>query len=247
MPAKRRRTLSRNPFQRLEMWDKKMNPSVYSAYLEATKPLAIPKVGAYQVTHESLISLVRSALSGFPSELAVMQQYMWFAEKLWKLSNQYKGNALQKEADALYLWHLARGGNDLALRAVAKALGIIISSTEEILERAMAPLLLKVLAEGSVTADGSEQTILDYRGLAMISGYIDLSSMEEEDEIVVRVYTQIESGGEFKLYRQETIIGKQIEPALYVLSRLSAYGFRVTVQQTKGSYKTFKYVFVKGV
>lgn len=247
MPARRRSTLSRSPIERAQMWDAKVRGDVYATQLSATKPLALPKVASYMATHEHLISVVKSVVGRFGTEASRTQEYMWYAEKLEKIARTYKDKALQVQADSLYLWYVSRGMNDVVLRSIAQALGIRISPIGEIMERVLSPLLLKILAEGSITADGSEQTILEYHGLAMISGYIDLSSMDEDDEVVVRAYTIIERGGEFKLYSSKPFTGRQAEPALYVLPRLSAYGFKVTIQQTKGSHKTFKYLFVKGV
>lgn len=247
MPARRRGMLSRSPIERVQMWDAKVRGDVYAEQLSATKPLALPKVASYMATHEHLISVVKSVVGRFGTEASRTQEYMWYAEKLEKIARTYRDKALQVQADSLYLWYVLRGMNDVVLRSIAQALGIKISPMGEIIDRVLSPLLLKILAEGSITADGSEQTILEYHGLAMISGYIDLSSMDEEDEVIVRAYTIIERGGEFKLYRSETFIGRQAEPALYVLPRLSAHGFKVTIQQTKGSYKTLKYLFVKGV
>jgi len=247
MPARRRRTLSRSPIERVQMWNAKMKGDIYATQLSATKPLALPKVTSYMVTHEYLISIVKNIAEKFETEASRTQEYMWYAEKLEKITRTYKGEALQMQADSLYLWYVSRGMNDAMLRAIAQALGIKISPMEVIMERVLSPLLLKILAEGSITANGNEQPILEYHGLALVSGYIDLSSMDEEDEVIVRAYTIIERGGEFKLYSSKPFTGRQAEPALYVLPRLSAYGFKVTIQQTKGSYKTFKYLFVKGV
>lgn len=89
--------------------------------------------------------------------------------------------------------------------------------------------------------------MFEYHGLAVISGYIDLSNMEDGDEIIIRAYQKIERDGDWKLYRPETFVGRQIETALYVMPRLSAYAFKITIQQTSGTPKTFKYFFVKSV
>jgi hypothetical protein len=247
VPARRRRTLDRSPVRRAALWDSKMRGDVYGLQLEATKPLALPRVGGYQATHEHLISLVKEALSSLPSEASVLQEYMWYAEKLWRLTQTYGGPALQKEGDALYLWYLARGRSDIALRTVARALGINISPVEDIMDRVLAPILLKVIARGTLLADGSEQAVAEYAGaVALVSGYLDLSNMVEGDSVTVRSYVRIREGGEYVLYRSETFYGRPPEPALYLLPRLVGYAFKVTLQQTAGAFKNFDYLFVKG-
>lgn len=247
MPARRRRSMDRSPINRLEMWNRKMNPSVYATVLEKTKPLALPKVAGYQVTHEYIISLVKSALQNYPSEIAIMQEYMWYAEKMWKISQKYKSTALQNEADALFLYYLARGRNENALRTIALAFNIKISSSDIIFERIGVPALLSIIGKGTILTDGTEQTILTYVGLAIIQGYIDLSNMTEGDEVTIRIYVKIKETGDYKLYAPETYYGKQPAPAIYVTPKLSGYAFKVTIQQTQGTYKSFDYLFTKSL
>jgi len=248
MPARRRRSLSRSSVERAELWDKKMSGDVYATLLPDLKKNAMGKVISYQATHEYLISIVKSVLSKFGVEAFLLQQYMWYAEKLWRLTQEYKSDALQKEADALYLWHLARGGNDLALRGVAKALGINISTIEDIVEKTLSPIILKIIGQGTITTNGTEQVVIEYTGsISSISGYIDLSNMVDGDSITINAYVKIKETGDYVLYRPETYSNKQTEPALYVMPRLSGYAFKVTIQQTQGSYKNFDYLFVKGV
>jgi hypothetical protein len=248
VPARRRRSLSRSSTERTRLWNAKVKGDIYAQQLLAVKDMALEKVAGYQATHEYLISIVKLATSKFGAEGQLVQEYMWYAEKLWKLIQTYKSNALQKEADALYLWYLARGRSDLALRAVANALGIKISSLEDIAESTLTPALIKVVKKDTIVTDGSEQTLLEYIGnISTIAGYIDMSNMSADDTVIVRSYVKIKEGGEYVLYHPETFIGEQTEPALYTLPRLSGFAFKITIQQTGGTFKNFDYLFVKGV
>jgi hypothetical protein len=238
----------RDPVLRTKMWEAKVKGDIYAQQLEAVKPLALPAVAGYQATHEHLISVVKGVLAALGTEQSLLQEYMWYAEKLWKYTQQYGGDALQRQADALYLWYLARGRNDVALRAVAQSLGVKISPLEEIVERVLAPALISVVAKGTLTADGTEQALLEYSGrISTIAGYVDLGNMEEGDVVVIRIYVRVTEDSDFRLYRSETFEGRQVEGALYVLPRLSGLAMRVTLQQTAGTFKTFGYLFVKGV
>jgi hypothetical protein len=247
MPARRRRTLDRSPIRRAQMWDKKMSGEIYATLLPPLKELAMPKITGYQATHETLIANVKSALSNFPSETPILQEYMWYAEKLWKFTQHYGSQALQNEADALYIWYLARGRNDVALRVVAKSLGINISPIEDIMDKILSPILLKIIKKETMLANGTEQTLVEYSGtIALISGYIDLSNMTEGDEVTITSYVKIKDGGEYIRYRSETFTGKQPEPAVYVLPRLAGIALKVTLKQTAGTFKSFDYFFVRG-
>lgn len=237
--------LSRSPFQRAKMWSAKMEPESYSKYLSATKNLASLQIMDYQVTHEFLISTVKKILASLPKEQSITQEYMWYAEKLWKLTQTYKSSALQKQADALYIWYMARGLNDVALRAIAQALGIKVSPIEEIVDRILAPTLLRVIGKGSITTDGTEQVIFEYMGLATIGGYIDLSNMTDGDTIVIQTFVKIKEDGEYIRYAIDTFVGRQEAPALYFPPRLTAYAYKVVIQQIAGAPKTIDYLFVK--
>jgi hypothetical protein len=247
MPARRRRSLIRSAVQRAEMWDAKMKGDIYKIQLEAVKDRALRRVAAYQSMHEQLIATVKRIVAGSPEPFLV-QEYMWFAEKMLKLLITYNDDALQKEADALYLWYLARGRNDVTLRMVAQSLGIKISPLEHIAERVLTPLLISIVGKGTIIADGSEQTLIEYAGrIASISGYVDLSNMDVGDAVTIRCYVKIREDSDYKLYRSETFEGKQPEPALYMLPRLSGFALKTTLQQTSGAYKSYDYLFVKGV
>ena len=136
MAKKRRRTLSRDPIQRFRMWDAKVKGDIYATQLEAIKPLARDRVLEYQVTHEYLIRLVREVLAKYGKDFQIMQEYMWYASKLWRLTQVYKSSALQLEADAWFMYYLIRGRDEQILREIASRLGINISDIKTILLRA---------------------------------------------------------------------------------------------------------------
>jgi len=247
MPARRRRSLFTYPIERTRMWDAKMNPEVYREYLLATKPRALEKVAKYQSSFQTILTNVKGVIVQLEENPSLTQEYMWYAEKLWKYTQTYSSQGLQLQADALFLWYLARGLREDVLRAIARTLGIKISDTEIIMERLGVPAMLKVIAKGSIITNGTEQQILEYVGLATISGWIDLSNMKFGDEIIIRVYTKIKEDGDYVLYTSEPYMGEQTKPALCILPRLTGYAYRVTIEQTAGSYKSFDYLFVKGL
>jgi len=246
MPARRRRTASRSPSQRFRMWDAKVKGDVYATQLKAVKPIVLDRVATYQATHEYLISMVRNIVGQSGDEGALIHEYLWYAQKLWKFAHTYKSKALQLQSDALFLWYLARGRNEVILRTVALALGIKISSTENIIERIWVPILLQEIGKGTLIADGTEQTLLEYVGMAMIQGYIDLQNMTEGDTVRIRAYVKIIEDGDYKLYEEEVYSGAQPQPALYFVPKLSGYAFKATLEQIAGVYKSFDYVFVRG-
>jgi len=105
---------------------------------------------------------------------------------------------------------------------------------------------LEPLAEGNLSADGSEQTIVESDdGLAILSGFISLKELDTGDTVVVRGYAWINN--HYGLYGQDTYSGAQPEPALRFTGIRFKDKFLVTLQQTAGSYKSFDYEFMKEV
>jgi len=135
MVRKKKGKVRRTPSGRLTLWDRKMDASTYSAILPRVKPLAIKDVRMYQVAHEDLITLVKSVIMKYGTEYVRIYGYLSYAEKIWKAKQHFSSKALQLEADAQFLYWLARGYYEDILREIAKKLGVEISSWSILLER----------------------------------------------------------------------------------------------------------------
>ena len=104
---------------------------------------------------------------------------------------------------------------------------------------------LEEVAVGTLTADGTEQTVLEKASMGTFEGWVDLSNMASGDVVVIKVYVKAKSGGSFRQYDSASYSNAQTNPAVHV-TRLSAkYGIKITLQQTVGSYRSFDYNFFK--
>lgn len=101
--------------------------------------------------------------------------------------------------------------------------------------------------EGKLTADGTEQVVVDAPSLLNLEGYIDLSKMVSGDTVVLKRYVKIEENGEYRLHADEIYTGAQAQPLIRFPFMASYYGMKVTLQQTAGTYKSFAYQFFKEV
>lgn len=135
MAKKRRRSLVSSPTQRFRMWDAKVEPESYREYLTSVKDFAREKMMAYQADYQNVLNIVKSIVNKYGIETHLIQEYMWYALKLYKLVNTYRDKALQDEADAWFLYYLVRGRVEQLLREIAMSFGINISSTKDILKR----------------------------------------------------------------------------------------------------------------
>jgi hypothetical protein len=115
-----------------------------------------------------------------------------------------------------------------------------------VLDRLLAPT---TPSEGSVTADGSEQTVVEATGTLefQLDGYIDLTNMASGDTVVVREYMKIQSAGDYVKYAEETYSGAQSIPLLHILTKPARYGLKVTLRQTAGTNRSYPYQFFKRI
>jgi hypothetical protein len=107
------------------------------------------------------------------------------------------------------------------------------------------PVLLQEFKVATLTADGTEQTVIESSVIGEIEGWIDLANMASGDTVTIKVYVKMKSGGTYRLYDSTTYSGAQTNPAIHVVKLSAKYGFKVTFQQTAGLYRTFDYNFFK--
>lgn len=98
---------------------------------------------------------------------------------------------------------------------------------------------------GTLTADGTEQTVFESDEVGEFSGYVDLANMVAGDEVTVRVYIKIKSDGDYRKWKGYTFNDAQDESALRMPPLQCSYGYKATLQQIEGTYRTFDYTFFK--
>jgi len=110
-------------------------------------------------------------------------------------------------------------------------------------------LKLTHLGDGVFKADGSEQIVFEYERVEpfRISGQMDLQEMEEGDVVLVRQYFKIRREEPYKLFLPWEYRGKQEYPVKRITPKEAMYGFRITLQQTAGLFKTFRWIFYAGL
>lgn len=114
------------------MWDAKMRGDIYAAILERTKDLGLEKMQFYQAAYQHVLDTVREILAERGVETHLLQEYMWYALALWRLTQRYRGNAIVKEGTGIYLRYSWLGRDEYALREIAKAMAIQVPEWDEI-------------------------------------------------------------------------------------------------------------------
>ena len=100
-------------------------------------------------------------------------------------------------------------------------------------------------AEGTLTADGTEQVVSEISEVSRFSGYVSLAKMQAGDSVVIRQYTKLFATWE--KYGEVTYSNAQAEPVIYFTPKEIASAIRVTLEQTAGPSRTFDYKFIKEV
>lgn len=104
---------------------------------------------------------------------------------------------------------------------------------------------LEPVVEGTLIADGTEQTLVENDVLSLLTGYLSLDNMQAGDSVIIRQYVRI--NGVYTLYASETFSGVQTEPGLHFQTRPTKDNSKITLQQTAGGYRSFDYEFVREV
>ncbi len=103
----------------------------------------------------------------------------------------------------------------------------------------------EICASGTITADGTEQTIAELEEATRISGYLSLSNMQAGDILVVRQYFNFGTANE--RYASATYSGAQSDPIIYFTPKEIAPNTKITIQQTAGTYRSYQYEILKEV
>ncbi|MBU2177449.1 MAG: hypothetical protein KJ556_20345 [Gammaproteobacteria bacterium] len=130
-----------------------------------------------------------------------------------------------------------------------------------------------LVGEGDLTADGTEQCLIEETGLGLLEGYVDLDEMESGDEvvlvskednklgyleghvdltpmqtgdtIVVKEYMQIKAAGAYVLYATKSYSDAQDPPLLHVQTKPAKDKIKVTATQTAGTNRTLDVQFYR--
>ena len=100
-------------------------------------------------------------------------------------------------------------------------------------------------SQDTLTADGSEQDVVEITSLGQLEGFIDLANMQSGDGITIKEYIKLKSGGTYRLYDSASYSGAQSLPALHVVKLPAKYGAKVTLEQTAGTNRDYDYNFFK--
>lgn len=94
----------------------------------------------------------------------------------------------------------------------------------------------------TIKTSSKEKTLVECKGTKQYCGFLDITAMTKSDSIVLRAYVRIRKKGSYILFIESTYSKGQREGAIRFHVPMSPLGTRITIQQTKGSPKTFDFI-----
>ena len=119
---------------RVQKWDKKLNPEDYAKFLLATKDLARELFTNYQAIEEYILKKIKPIVDKYGHEAQRFNTYVWFALSCWYYTQRYKDKALKMMIDLNYLYWSAMGLNTQLLKEIACSIAICPDNIENIIE-----------------------------------------------------------------------------------------------------------------
>lgn len=95
------------------------------------------------------------------------------------------------------------------------------------------------------TMDGTEQTLFESTELGEYNGQVFFDKMQAGDTITLRVFLKDEEDATYKLRDSKAFNGVQTASAIGFLSVIGKVGYKVTAQQSAGTYRQVTHQWFK--
>jgi len=105
--------------------------------------------------------------------------------------------------------------------------------------------MLSTVSSGSITANGTEQTVYSTTSAGIYGGIIDTSNMASGDKVTLRLYVAINSTPTYVKVDTLDLEDAQTNPGVLIARTPAPYGFKVTLEQTAGTNRSYSYLIWK--
>lgn len=108
-----------------------------------------------------------------------------------------------------------------------------------------AGIKVEVAAHGTLIADGTEQEVAELLSATPVKfyGWISLDEMDIGDKVTIRTYAKDEAGN-YRVHAVELYADVLEQPMVNLVIKVTE-AYRVTLEQTAGTYRSFDYRFFK--
>jgi len=104
---------------------------------------------------------------------------------------------------------------------------------------------VELVSHGTLLADGTEQEMAELLSATPVKfyGWISLDEMDIGDKVTIRTYAKDEAGA-YKVHATELYQDALEQPMVNLMMKVTE-AYRVTLEQTAGTYRSFDYRFFK--
>ena len=103
-----------------------------------------------------------------------------------------------------------------------------------------------VNSSGTLTADGTVQTVADVTDNKYFTFKLDTAAMDTGDTTVIIISDVVLAAGTYRVYKTETYTGPQTEPIKFLAPLWITQKIKVTVQQTTiGTYRDYPWALLQ--
>jgi hypothetical protein len=221
----------------------KYDPQTIGAKFQQSKALAIQGETEAINRNALLEQRVKQTLRNDNISSTQLLAYFYVAESAQLLVRKYKAGTLTLEASLLRFKWLQQG---LELDLLDKVLFVAgVDVNKLMMWNVGAPILPQPLGSGVLNADGSEQLVAEITGLNRIMGYVNLINLQAGDSVILKQYVKLLFLGSYSKYDEQPYSDVQPDPVIYIRSKESQFGVKITLQQTGGVNRSFEYDFFK--
>lgn len=232
---------------RADKWAIKTDPDLLCPVLKATHDLSVEEIrrvyGIIDMYYAKTAEILdRNGVIG-----NFRLTYRCYMEELYKIVSTYTGEAMTEKTTGVSTKYLLYGMDINILREIAQLFGLeALVGLEDIIKEGMQALYPSSV-EGTVIADGSEQTVLQSEETEVHwwEGFIDLGALQSGEQVVMREYASVITPASYKLYFDETYTGVLANPMLYIMTKPAKYGLKLTLEQVSGTLRSFPFQLFK--
>jgi hypothetical protein len=234
---------------RSEKWALKTSPDLLFPKLEALHEASSAEIKETYDAIDSMYARVAPILDKYGIVGSARLMYRCFMEECYRITRNFTDKTRDIEATAVYFKYLLYGAEETVLNEICRLFDIIPMGGIDYIAERIASELKGIPIEGTIVADGSEQTILESSETEThyFAGYVDLSELAAGEQVIMKEYVSLVLPVDYKSYHDETYTGVLSNPVLFIYTRPARCGLKLTMKQISGTHRNFKFQLFRGV
>ena len=220
---------------RLKRWLRKTEPRLVAEAYALSRPIQESVGGLEQLKHQEVFMLVKSLLDDNVSNPFIKMPYLSAAERLYKISRNYYGDAAKSMATAEVAMWVRRGLDVMLLVAIARLFSLEVM-VEDVVPVKMVTKFEVIPHEGTLTIEqvNVPYTVLEFvhDRLQAVEGRIKVRPLGAPDRIQITEYEKLSPTGDWEILNDSTEDVSLISPetVFRIPKKYEKYGYKVEIR-----------------